>query len=119
MVDFIRHWSRLRNHFPPAGGEVAGLSRGPGQPHDAGDPALDGPGSNPLRSVELGELRACLYRELGRLGEEDRRLWDLLAEGPPRRKVAGALGISYDAAKGGRRKLLGWLRGSLAGQSPP
>src|SRR5262249_20626952 len=44
LVDFIRHCRRLRNHFPLVGGEVAG----------------PGPGSNPLRSVEEGELRACL-----------------------------------------------------------
>jgi RNA polymerase sigma factor (sigma-70 family) len=118
LVDFIRHCRRLRSHFSLAGGAVAGL-RAPGRLHDAEDPGLDGPGSNPLRSAEEGELRACLHRELGRLGEDDRELWDLLAAGTPLRKVAAALGISYDAAKRRRRKLLAWLRGSLAGQSPP
>jgi hypothetical protein len=66
--------------------------------------------------VEEDEVQTCLHRELGRLVESDRRLWDLLAGETPLRKVAAALGISYDAAKRRRRKLLGRLRGSLAGK---
>jgi RNA polymerase sigma factor (sigma-70 family) len=115
LVDFIRRHRRLRNHFPVAGG-VAGVSRGPGRARDAGEPELDDPDSNPLTYVEEGEAQTHLHRELGRLGKPDRRLWDLLAGGTPLRKVAAALGISYDAAKRRRRKLLGRLRGSLAGK---
>jgi RNA polymerase sigma factor (sigma-70 family) len=115
LVDFMRRYRRLRNHFPVAGG-VAGVSRGPGQARDAGEPEWDGLNSNPLTSVEEDEVQTCLHRELGRLVESDRRLWDLLAGETPLRKVAAALGISYDAAKRRRRKLLGRLRGSLAGK---
>jgi RNA polymerase sigma factor (sigma-70 family) len=113
LVDFIRRHRRLRNHFPVAG-EVAGVSRS--RARDAGEPGRDGPDSNPLTNVEECEVRTRLHRELGRLVESDRRLWDLLAGETRLRKVAAALGISYDAAKRRRRKLLGRLRGSLTGK---
>jgi RNA polymerase sigma factor (sigma-70 family) len=113
LLDFIRHYRLLRKHFPLAGGGVAGLNRGPGRAREVGEPGPSCPGSNPLTSVDAGEVQTCLHRELGRLGESDMRLWDLLAGGATLRKAAAALGISYDAAKRRRRRLLGRLRDSL------
>jgi RNA polymerase sigma factor (sigma-70 family) len=111
LVDFFRHCRRLQNHFPLAGGGVSGLSRGPDGRHGEGDVALDGP--DPVASAEEGEVQARLSKELGWLAEAERGLWDLLVAGTPLREAAAVLGISYDAAKRQRRKLIAHLRTCL------
>jgi RNA polymerase sigma factor (sigma-70 family) len=65
--------------------------------------------------AEEGEVLVRLRQEVARLGEADRALWDRLAAGTPLRQVAAAIGISYDAAKRRRRKLLTRLKSSLSG----
>jgi RNA polymerase sigma factor (sigma-70 family) len=115
LVDFFRY-RRLRNHFPLA--EAACPSRDPDRPSDEEGPALHGPSPDPLASAEEAEEQARLRQELGRLGDAERRLWDLLAAGTPLRRVAASLGISYDAAKRRRRKLLARLRSALTSERP-
>ena len=56
---------------------------------------------------------ARLHQELGRLGGLAGELWDLLVRGMRLREIAAALGLSYDAAKRQRRKLIARLRGRL------
>jgi RNA polymerase sigma factor (sigma-70 family) len=116
LVDFFRHL-RLRNHFPPVGRGVACLGQDSHHLHDEGDPAPDVSGLP--HDPEEGEMQACLHQELDQLVQADRRLWDLLAAGTPLRQVAAALGISYDAAKRRRRKLLARLKSSLTRFQPP
>jgi RNA polymerase sigma factor (sigma-70 family) len=83
--------------------------------HGQSDQAPDLPDLSLPEGAEGGEDRARLGRELAGLGEADRELWDRLAAGMPLRQVAAAFGISYDAAKRRRRKLLTRLKTSLAG----
>jgi RNA polymerase sigma factor (sigma-70 family) len=71
--------------------------------------------SPPQREAEREELLARLHRELGRLGELAPELWGLLVRGVRLREAAAALGLSYDAAKRQRRKLIARLRACLGG----
>jgi RNA polymerase sigma factor (sigma-70 family) len=113
LVDSFRH-HRLRTFEPLVGNEAAGLRQDLDRPRDDDRPTPDG--LDPLASAERDEAQARLRRALARLGEADRRLWDLLAAGTPLRQVAAALGMSYDGAKRRRRKLLARLKSSLTGE---
>src|SRR5262245_9155328 len=112
LVDFFRHL-RQRGHLPLPGGRVVCPAPDSHRLRDEGDPALDFPAPNPLTSMEEAEVQSRLRQELAALGAADRGLWDLLAAGTPLRQVAAARGISYDAVKRHRRKLLAHLRASL------
>ena len=74
---------------------------------DAAAGALDG--------LEFDDVRACVDRELDRLGPVARPLWGLLVQGVSLRRAAADLGISYDMAKRQRRDLFARLRVALAG----
>jgi hypothetical protein len=100
LVDFSRHL-RLRSRALPEAVGAGCTSR----PQHARQP------SPPEGLAE--EARAGLDREVARLGEADRGLWDLLAAGASLRRAAERLGLSYDAAKRRRRKLLAHLKCSL------
>jgi RNA polymerase sigma factor (sigma-70 family) len=110
FVDFTRRQSRYRRQvvlvgvtFPP---RLDGLD-GPAAPRrpGAGDPPESGP-----QAFEAGELSDRLARQLDRLGERERGLWELLARGASVREVSAVLNVSYDAAKRRRRKLVLQLR---------
>jgi RNA polymerase sigma factor (sigma-70 family) len=111
FIDFLRHQRCRESHFPLLG-EVN--SAGTGSVRLTIADAF----ADPLALMERGELRARLERELDRLSPLARRLWDLLAQGVPLRRAAAALGLSYDAAKRRRRKLLARLKSSLTGSQP-
>jgi RNA polymerase sigma factor (sigma-70 family) len=70
-------------------------------------------GGRPQRGMERGELMARLREELAKVGGLSREVWDLLARGVRLREIAAALGLSYDAAKRQRRKLIAHLRACL------
>jgi RNA polymerase sigma factor (sigma-70 family) len=99
FIDFLRHWRRLRRHFPLVGARPEGPT--------------DGETEGPVQGVEEDELRARLLEELVRLDGPTRRLWDLLAGGVSLREAARVLDLSYDATKRRRRLLFAKLRASL------
>jgi RNA polymerase sigma factor (sigma-70 family) len=70
-------------------------------------------GGNPAAGLERQESMARLAQVLERLPEPDRRLWEGLTSGLGLRAVAPTLGISYDAAKRQRRRLLAHLAAQL------
>src|SRR5262249_1557204 len=109
FIDFLRHQRRQENHFRLLG-EVDTEAADGTRPVW---PIVLNAVADPLPRMEQGELRARLECELDRLSPLARRLWDLLAQGVPLRRVAAALGISYDAAKRRRRTLLARLKSSL------
>jgi RNA polymerase sigma factor (sigma-70 family) len=114
LVDFVRH-RRLWTNLPIADKGAAWPRQDLDRPCVDDRPTPDSPSLDPLASAEKDEMQARLRRALARLGEDDRRLWDLLVAGTPLRQVAAALGISYDRAKRRRRKLLARLKSSLTG----
>jgi RNA polymerase sigma factor (sigma-70 family) len=69
--------------------------------------------------MEHDELMARLHQELDRLGGRARELWELLERGMRLRQIAAALGLSYDAVKRRRRKLIAHLRANLGGEERP
>jgi len=99
--DFTKHLHRVEAHYdrsahPSQEQEpVAGL-----------DCTLD----DPAALAESQESLTQLQESLARLDCESRRFWQLLAEGHSLRAIAAELGISYDAAKRRRRKLIEHLR---------
>jgi DNA-binding CsgD family transcriptional regulator len=64
--------------------------------------------------MERDELMARLHQELDRLGGRAHELWDLLVRGMRLREIAAALGLSYDAAKRQRRRLIAYLRSRVS-----
>jgi RNA polymerase sigma factor (sigma-70 family) len=117
FIDFLRHWRRLRSHFPQAGAEPVDSTQGGGgrHPGDSAGPTGGGP-ADLVRGAQEGELRARLLGELARLGGPAHRLWELLAGGASLREVARVLNLSYDAVKRRRRQLFAKLRASLGGE---
>jgi RNA polymerase sigma factor (sigma-70 family) len=73
---------------------------------------------DPAVAVEWQEAQASLERALRQLDDPARQLWERLVTGVPLRGIADELGVSYDAAKRARRKLLAQLTGCLR-PAPP
>ena len=104
-----RRQTRLR-----LGRETSGsLNSLPAPQRDGGPADPEGWGGRPQRGMERDELMARLHGELAKVGGLSRDVWDLLARGVRLREIAAALGLSYDAAKRQRRKLIAYLRASL------
>jgi RNA polymerase sigma factor (sigma-70 family) len=74
---------------------------------------------DPATAAELREAQARLEQALARLDGSARLLWERLASGIPLRAVALEQGISYDAAKRARRRLLAELTAHLRGVPAP
>ena len=113
LIDALRLRRTLRRHFPHARERLIGLSQDSDRRRREGTRAGS---ADPLRGAEAGEFQDRLHREVGRLGEADRRVWDLLTQGVRLRKIASALNLSYDAVKRCRRRLIARLRSWLARQ---
>lgn len=74
--------------------------------------------TNPALIAETTEAVHRLQLAVADLDEEGREIWRQLCDGNSLREIAAALGISYDAAKRRRRKLIGTLKLRLRGGSP-
>ena len=113
--DFVKHLGRRERHidrFAPDTGRLDSdggadgyrTARPDGRPNSLGDPAA---------VAEWQEALARLEDALERLGEEARRMWELLASGLRLHAVAKQLGVSYDSAKRQRQRLLAGLKERL------
>jgi RNA polymerase sigma factor (sigma-70 family) len=76
---------------------------------------MPGPGDLAARQ----EMRERLSHVLGRIGEKMRALWQALAAGRKLRQIACQQGISYDAVKRQRRRLLVFLSTAVGERAPP
>jgi RNA polymerase sigma factor (sigma-70 family) len=106
-LDFVRRlcrWRRRWWNWAALDGAPVPARRGGPAPHGRGDP---------VGAAERGEEQAWLERALRRLDGDARSLWERLAAGTPLRAVARDLGLSYDAAKRARRRLLAALTDQL------
>jgi len=73
-------------------------------------------GEEPCERMQQEELAQYVWRIVSRLGARSRELWELTIHGGlALRDAANRLGISYDAAKRCRRKLIAALRRELTG----
>jgi RNA polymerase sigma factor (sigma-70 family) len=112
FIDSLRRRRRREARLQLGACAFAGLPSPPAPPH--GSPAgANGCGGAPQLGMEQDELMARLRQELDRLGGLARELWRLLVRGVRLREIAAALGLSYDAAKRQRRKLIAHLRACL------
>jgi RNA polymerase sigma factor (sigma-70 family) len=66
--------------------------------------------TDPAQIVETEEAARWLQAAIAELDDECRQIWQRLCEGIGLREIAGELGISYDAAKRRRRKLIEKLK---------
>ncbi len=83
------------------------------------DQTADRGGERPCDPATLAESRESLsrlYASLAQLDGEANRIWELLTEGNSLREISAELGISYDAVKRRRRKLIHHLKSKLAPQ---
>jgi RNA polymerase sigma factor (sigma-70 family) len=92
--DFARHVGRLHKRWQNT--EVLPDVASNGRPG----------ASEPADMAGREELLAQVEQRLQCLGQDDRRLWERLASGASLRTVARDLGLSYDAAKRARRRVL-------------
>ena len=69
--------------------------------------------SDPALIAETEEALERLQAALGQLDEEAREIWQRLCAGVSLREIATELGLSYDAAKRRRRKLIAALKAHL------
>ena len=69
--------------------------------------------SDPALIAETEEALDTLQAALGQLDEEAREIWQRLCEGVSLRDIAAELGLSYDAVKRRRRKLIATLKAHL------
>jgi RNA polymerase sigma factor (sigma-70 family) len=113
-IDFLRRLQHSRNHFPLTGGALPASSTSSNGKHHRHNGPTPGEGADAVQEAQEPALRARLLQQLAQLDGPARRLWDMLAEGVPLRKIAVVLNVSYDTAKRRRRKLLANLRSSLA-----
>jgi RNA polymerase sigma factor (sigma-70 family) len=113
FIDLLRCRARREARLRLGGCAFGALSSPPGPRHDGSPADPDGRGGGAQRGMERDELMGRLYEELDRLGGAARGLWDLLARGVGLREAAADLGLSYDAAKRRRRKLIAHLRACL------
>lgn len=69
--------------------------------------------SDPALIAETEEAVRQLQLAVGELDDEARQIWQRLCEGNSMREIAEELGLSYDAVKRRRRKLIGALKTHL------
>ena len=113
FVDLLRRQRRRQTRLR-LGRETSGSLDSLPAPQHAGSLAEpESWGGWPQRAIERDELMARLREELAKVGGLSRDVWDLLARGMRLRAIAAALGLSYDAAKRQRRKLIAHLRACL------
>jgi RNA polymerase sigma factor (sigma-70 family) len=113
FLDFLRRLGRMRQHCQSS----ADLAEAP-VPDRCGDlrtPCWSDPGG----AAQCREEQARLERALAGLDAGARCLWERLAVGTPLRVAARELGLSYDAAKRARRKLLAALTAQLREGAAP
>jgi RNA polymerase sigma factor (sigma-70 family) len=113
FLDFLRRLGRMRQHYQGS----ADLAEVP-VPARCGS-LLTPCWSDPAGAAECREEQARLERALAGLDAGARCLWEGLAVGTPLRVAARELGMSYDAAKRARRKLLAALATQLCGRMAP
>jgi RNA polymerase sigma factor (sigma-70 family) len=105
--DYTKHLHRRERHYV----------RSNGSPPE--DQSTNGRGGRPCDPATLAESReslARLYASLAQLDGESNRIWELLVEGNSLREISAELGISYDAIKRRRRKLIQHLKSKLTPQ---
>ena len=103
--DYLKHLRRRSRHVDwslNATGQTELPARPSRQPID------------PAAIAEVKETIAGLDLALGQMDAESIRIWELLGEGASLREISIELGISYDAVKRRRRKLIQHLRNQLA-----
>jgi RNA polymerase sigma factor (sigma-70 family) len=119
FIDLLRRHHRGQTRLR-RGGYMLGSLLGPRALQRDGTPADPAVwGGRPQRGTERGDLMARLHQELDRLDGLSRELWHLLVRGMPLREIAAALGLSYDAVKRQRRKLVAHLRACLGRAERP
>lgn len=74
---------------------------------------------DPASLAEAEEAARRLQAAVGALDEEAQQIWKQLCEGASLREIADYLGISYDAVKRRRRKLIASLKQLLREPLPP
>jgi RNA polymerase sigma factor (sigma-70 family) len=118
--DFVKHCGRTERHFDRHASDTGALETGTGE-GDLRGGRRNGLGSDlndPAAAVEWQEALSRLEQALARLGEEARRMWELLATGMRVQALAKELGVSYDTAKRLRQRLLADLKAQLREGSP-
>jgi RNA polymerase sigma factor (sigma-70 family) len=108
--DFAKHLRRVECHYDRT-------ARSGSDDPSAID--MDRKLKDPASIAEAQESIRRLQRTLTSLDEESARLWQLLADGNNLRQIATQLGMSYDAAKRRRRKLLDHLKLRLNSAQEP
>lgn len=73
----------------------------------------DQPTSDPATLAESLEAKTCLYAAIAQMDGQSCRIWNLLVEGNNLREISEELGISYDAVKRRRQKLIKHLTSRL------
>ncbi len=71
------------------------------------------PTNDPATIAESQEAQTCLYAAIAQMDGQSCRIWELLVEGNNLREISVELGISYDAVKRRRRKLITHLTSRL------
>ncbi len=113
FLDRVRHLSRKDRRYDQSERAAHALHEGRRPADDDFLPSAGRDGRNPAAGLERQEALDRLEQALQRLPASDRRLWEGLASGLGLRAVAQELGISYDAAKRQRRRLLAQLTAQL------
>jgi RNA polymerase sigma factor (sigma-70 family) len=114
FIDLLRRQRRRQAWFRLGGYRFGLLGSFPTAQRDERAPGLESWSGNPQHGLERDESMARLHQELDRLGGLAPLMWDLLARGMRLHEIAAALGLSYEAAKRRRRKLIAHLRACLA-----
>jgi RNA polymerase sigma factor (sigma-70 family) len=107
--DFAKHLRRVDRHYDRTAR------------HESEEPLpadFDDTQDDPAFLAEAHESMHRLQSTLRGLDGESSRLWGLLAEGQNLREIAAQLGMSYDAAKRRRRKLIEQLKLRLNASVP-
>jgi RNA polymerase sigma factor (sigma-70 family) len=114
FIDFLRRRGRRQARVRVGGYTFGSLSSPPASRRDGSSAGPESWGGEPRHGMERDELMDSLHQELDRLGGRARELWDLLMSGMRLREIAAALGLSYDAAKRRRRRLIAHLRSRVS-----
>ncbi|MGL4512208.1 MAG: sigma-70 family RNA polymerase sigma factor [Lacipirellulaceae bacterium] len=99
--DFTKHLRRVERRRVLSGDPLEPAPTSGDTTAHSGDPAA---------LAERAEASLLLKEALGKLDPECREIWERLCCGQGLREIAGELGLSYDAAKRRRRKLIGELK---------
>lgn len=101
--DFAKHLRRVECHYDRSarcGAEDSSVD-------------VDRHANDPATLAEAQESMNHLQATLAGLDRDSTRLWQLLSEGNSLRQIAAKLGMSYDAVKRRRRKLIAALKARL------